>query len=324
MNEFDLIQQFFSHANSNRTDVALGIGDDCALLQPKSGNQIAVTTDTMVDGIHFDSRLSPADLAHKLVAVNLSDLAAMGAEPCWVSLALTLPTSDSNWLTEFGAMLAERLQHYGVSLIGGDTTRGPLTLSLTAQGQLPAGTAMIRGGAKPGDLILVSGSLGDAALALQQDKLVALPAASIASLEQRLFRPTPRVELGLAIRALANACIDISDGLSADLNHILARSSAASGELLGAVIDADKLPVSATAVTVLGAKRAALNGLKGGDDYELCFTVSPDSLQPVLAAAEQCNTRVSVIGEINQTGQLAVQYQQQQLDWQAQGYLHFS
>ncbi|MBD1388803.1 thiamine-phosphate kinase [Neiella sp. HB171785] len=324
MNEFDLIQQFFSKAHSKRADVVLGIGDDCALLQPKSGYQIAITTDTMVDGVHFDDRLNAADLAHKLVAVNLSDLAAMGAEPCWVSLALTLPSSDTNWLAEFATMLANRLQHYGVSLIGGDTTRGPLTLSLTAQGQLPAGSAMTRCGAKAGDLILVSGSLGDAALALQQEKIASLPVADIAALERRLFRPIPRIELGLAIRQFATSCVDISDGLSADLGHILARSSRASGHALGATINTDQLPVSAAAMLALGAKQAALNALKGGDDYELCFTVSPDLLQQVLAAAEQSNTPVTVIGEINQTGKLTIQYQQQHVDWRAQGYLHFS
>ncbi|MBW8191808.1 thiamine-phosphate kinase [Neiella marina] len=332
MNEFDLIRQYFQQTDTERADVALGIGDDCALLQPLAHHHLAVTTDTMVDGVHFDERLTPADLAYKLVAVNLSDLAAMGAVPCWVSLALTLPSSDQTWLSEFGQALAHQLRHYQVALVGGDTTRGPLTLSLTAQGQVPAGQGLTRSGAAVGDVILVSGHLGDAALALNQHKLTPLTASQCARVEARLFRPTPRVELGLTLRQLASACIDISDGLSADLNHILERSSKALGGAnasmstvsLGACIDADKLPVSAEAVSVLGEQGAAANALNGGDDYELCFTVPATRLNEVIAAGKKANTPVTVIGEIVADGGLQTYYLGQAVDWQAQGYLHFS
>lgn len=324
MNEFELIRQYFAQSNTDRPDVALGIGDDCALLHPLANHQLAVTTDTMVDGVHFDERLSPADLAHKLVAVNISDLAAMGAEPCWVSLALTLPSSDRLWLSQFAEQLAEQLEHYQVSLIGGDTTRGPLTLSLTAQGQVPCGQALTRSGARIGDLILVSGQIGDAALALQQEKLADLPATDIGKLEQRLFRPTPRVALGIQLRAIASACIDLSDGLAADLRHILKRSSQAAGEQLGARIDADKLPTSDVAKAVLGAKAAAQNALRGGDDYELCFTVPANRLEQALAVAEQTHTPVTVIGEITSDSGLHIEYLKSPVEWQAQGYLHFT
>lgn len=317
MNEFELIRHYFESTSLRRTDVPLGIGDDCALLAPKAGYQIAVTTDTMVEGVHFDKRLSPSDIGYKLMAVNLSDLASMGAEPSWISLALTLPKADEIWLAEFSRGLAEMAKRFGVSLIGGDTTRGPLTLTVTAQGQVPSGQAMRRDGAQIGDLIFVSGTLGDAALALRKKVIAPLSAHARKDVEERLFRPQPRVELGASIRQLASACIDISDGLAVDLAHILKRSK------VGAVLDTEKLPISSHACHLLGEQGAVRQALAGGDDYELCFTVPPEHAEAVIQAAARAQTPITCIGKISQTKGLSLHYQGQAVDWHPQGYLHF-
>lgn len=317
MNEFELIRHYFTSSSFHRSDVVLGIGDDCAILAPKANHQLVVTTDTMVDGIHFDGRLTPFDIGHKLMAVNLSDLASMGAEPCWVSLALTLPKADKNWLAEFSSGLVAMAKQYEVSLIGGDTTRGALTLSLTAQGQLPVGKALRRDGAQAGDLVFVSGHLGDAALALKQAKIAQLPEGELQALEARLFRPTPRVKLGGAIRELASSCIDLSDGLAVDLGHILKRSGVA------AQIEADKVPVSVIAQSLLGEKGAAQQALSGGDDYELCFTAPKILAKSIAQAAQTTNTPVTCIGEIHQGAGLAFTYRGTAMDWHPEGFMHF-
>ena len=317
MNEFDLIHHYFAAPQHSRSDVPVGIGDDCALVQVKPDHQLAITTDTMVEGIHFDARLSASDIGHKLMAVNLSDLAAMGAEPCWVSLALTLPKVDALWLAEFSQGLFALAQQHQISLIGGDTTRGPLTLTLTAQGQVPSGKALLRSGAQAGDLIFVSGHLGDAALALQQSSVAKLPQAMQRALEARLFRPTPRVSLGLALRGLASACIDISDGLAVDLGHILTRSHC------GAQLELERIPVSALAQSMLGAKGAARLALSGGDDYELCFTAPASHQHAIQQAATHTDTAVTCIGQITQQAGLVLSFDGDLVDWQPERFMHF-
>jgi len=231
LSEFGLIRHHFARLGAQRGDVTLGVGDDCALLRPRPGHEVAVSIDTLVAGIHFLPEVDPQALGHKCLAVGLSDLAAMGAEPAWATLALTLPAEDPDWLRAFAAGFGALAQDYGVALVGGDTTHGPLSITVQVHGLVPAGQAIRRGGARPGDLIGVSGSLGDAALALQ-GLLSGQPPASLPPfLRERLERPSPRVALGLALRGLATAMIDLSDGLVADLGHILEESGPPGGRL---------------------------------------------------------------------------------------------
>ncbi|MCW9697972.1 MULTISPECIES: thiamine-phosphate kinase [unclassified Avibacterium] len=288
--EFDLIKRYFTASKRpSRKDVILAIGDDCAITEHRQNQRIAITTDTMVENTHFLPSISPADLAYKAVATNLSDLAAMGAEPAWFSLALTLPHINHSWLQAFSQSFFEILDHYNVDLIGGDTTKGALhVISITAQGIIPKGKALCRHSANVGDWIYVSGTLGDSAgglsLLLNSPNAVRNQSAvqNLSNSEQdylikRHLRPTPRVLLGLelAVSSLASSAIDISDGLIADLGHILARSQCS------AVINVDKLPLSKALINTFGLTKAERFALTGGEDYELCFTV-PDDLRAKL------------------------------------------
>lgn len=288
MNEFDLIRTYFARQPVARRDVVLGIGDDAAVLQPAPGQQLVVTTDLLVAGVHFLPDVDPASLGHKALAVNLSDLAAMGAEPAWFLLNIALPSVDEKWLAGFCAGLFALARQYNVQLVGGDTSRGPLTIAIEAHGFVPVGQALTRSGARPGDRIFVTGTLGDAGLALRHRQgRLQLAAAELPACVKRLDRPTPRIEEGLLLRAVAASAIDISDGLVADLGHILEQSGA------GARIDLGRVPVSS-------AYRAHLHdagwdlALANGDDYELCFTVPPEKL----AALEKIKSRFSGITEI--------------------------
>jgi thiamine-monophosphate kinase len=261
--EFGLIERhFLALADSLTADgVRLGIGDDCALLEPPAGFELAISTDTLVAGRHFPPETDPEAIGHKALAVNLSDLAAMGAEPLWVTLALSLPKIDDDWLSAFcrgfGALAAE----HGIALVGGDTTASPLlSISLTVVGKCARGQALRRSGARVGDRIYVSGELGGAALGLRQFA----SAQADPSCRQRLERPEPRLALGRALRGVASACIDISDGLAADLGHICAASG------VGAALDLAALPMPAA---LCGESDAEALALHGGDDYELCFCV---------------------------------------------------
>ncbi|MDN5680902.1 MAG: thiamine-phosphate kinase, partial [Ewingella sp.] len=224
--EFDLIARYFNRYRTARRDVQLGIGDDCALLTVAEKQLLAVSTDTLVEGIHFLKTIDPADLGYKALAVNLSDLAAMGADPAWVSLALTLPEVNTEWLEAFSDSLFDQLNYYGMQLIGGDTTRGPLSMTLTIQGLIPMDRALTRSGDGVGDWIFVTGSLGDSAagLALLLEQLTVDNAEHRDTLLQRHLRPTPRILQGQALRGLATAAIDISDGLISDLKHVLSAS----------------------------------------------------------------------------------------------------
>ena len=267
MTEFELIRTFFARQDVARSDVIAGIGDDAALLQPPAGQQLAVTSDLLVSGVHFLPDVNPFSLGHKALAVNLSDLAAMGAEPAWFLLNLTLPKADARWLEPFCRGMFQLAKTHNVQLVGGDTSRGPLAIAIEAHGFVPDGKALRRSGAKAGDAIYVTGTLGDAALALRH-RLggIRLTEQDLLLLTERLDRPAPRVREGMALREIAHGAIDISDGLVADLGHILEMSQ------VGARIGLDKIPVSAICRSHI--KETGWDTvLASGDDYELCFTV---------------------------------------------------
>ncbi|MEG9498454.1 thiamine-phosphate kinase [Mannheimia indoligenes] len=297
MGEFDIIERYFNASQRPaRRDVVLAIGDDCAVTSLKPNQQLAITTDTLVCGAHFLPTISPADLAYKSVAVNLSDLASMGAEPAWISLALTLPEIDHDWLAEFSEHFFDILDHYNVDLIGGDTTKGHLSLTITAQGIVPQDKGLFRHNAKVGDWIYVSGTLGDSAAGLQL--LLNRKTDNISwnkdesYLIQRHLRPTPRVLLGLTIATIANAAIDISDGLLSDLGHILKRSNC------GAVLNLDDLPLSEPLLNCYSKEEAEHFALSGGEDYELCFTVHNDNKQKLEKALANIGVSYTCIGQI--------------------------
>lgn len=267
MDEFALIEEIILPHAGRRHDVVLGIGDDGAVVTPPPGEELVVVTDTMVTGVHFPPQLPPADIGYRAVAVNLSDIAAMGAEPRWATLALTLPEADRDWLTEFMRGMHEALGEHRVQLIGGDTTRGSLTITVQIIGSVPRAQALIRQGAQRGDAIFVSGTLGDAAAGLVILQRGGPANDDEAYLVQRLARPMARVSLGRALRGIASSCIDISDGLLADLGHIARRSNCS------AVIDVSRVPASAALCAFSNPVHVRELVLSGGDDYELCFTV---------------------------------------------------
>ena len=271
--EFDLIRRYFAVQPPKHPFNQLGIGDDCALLNPPAGYQLAVTADTMVENVHFFADAEPEGLGHKLLAVNLSDLAAMGAEPFAVTLALTLPKVDPNWLQAFSQSFLNLARHYNVDLIGGDTTAGPLTLTVQAMGVVPLGKALRRSGAKVGDAIFVSGSIGDAGLGLKikQGYVCDQPEFALRQFNQ----PLPEVELGIALRDVANACIDISDGLAADLGHILEQSH------VGASLNWEALDLSLPVLEYVERSGDWRMPLTAGDDYRLCFTVPAERITQV-------------------------------------------
>ena len=266
--EFSLINRYFSACGAAGNDTLLGVGDDCALLAPPSGEVLAVTTDTLLAGVHFPLD-SPARLiAQRTLAVNLSDMAAMGATPRWFQLALTLPDTDQDWLADFSGGLNAMACQFNCALVGGDTTRGPLAISITLMGSVPPDKALTRSGAKPGDMIYVSGSLGDGAggLAVIEGRLSAGKKDAV-YLEERFWQPLPRISEGLEIRDFASAAIDISDGLLADLGHVAKASQ------VGALLEVDRLPLSQELRRAAGLEQGHTWALTGGDDYELCFTV---------------------------------------------------
>lgn len=283
MDEFELIRQHFADLAPTGDGVSLGIGDDCALLSVPAGHELAITTDTLVSGRHFPTQTAPYDIGWKSLAVSLSDLAAMGAEPRAFLLALTLESVDPAWLAEFARGLRDLARAHRIALIGGDTTRGPQSINITAMGVVPRGRALRRSNAQVGDAVCVTGALGDAALALRR------LGQGAQGLTARLNRPEPRVAAGLALRDLAHAAIDLSDGLAGDLAHILAASG------VGAVIEAARLPMSADFERLsVGDQRLALQ-VQGGDDYELCLSLPVDRVGAARAALD---VPLTVIGHI--------------------------
>lgn len=270
LSETELIARYFRACGAPRRDVALGVGDDAALVECPAGAQLVATTDTLVAGVHFPPAVPAAAVGHRALAVNLSDLAAMGARPAWALLALTLPAAEEQWLAEFAAGLCELARAHDVALVGGDTTRGPLTVTVQLLGHVPRGRGLTRAGGRPGDLLFVSGSPGDAGagLAIEQGRLAA-PAEAARYLRERFLLPTPRVALGERLRDYARACIDVSDGLLGDAGKL----AAASG--VGLEIFFTELPVSGPLVEALGPEAARALALTAGDDYELVFAVDP-------------------------------------------------
>jgi thiamine-monophosphate kinase len=278
LTETSLIERYFRGGGAQRADVRLGIGDDAAILQVPQGAELIATTDTLVAGVHFPPHSPPASIGHRALAVNLSDLAAMGARPAWALLALTLPEVEEPWLEEFAAGLSALAREHRVALVGGDTTRGPLCITVQLLGLAPAGTALRRSGAHPGDALFVSGCPGDAAagLALEQERLAA-PAPARAYLRERFLFPSPRVALGEALRVHASACIDVSDGLLGDAGKLAAASTVA------VELNFEALPVSEPLRAALGDEQARTLALRGGDDYELCFAVPAAGLDALRA-----------------------------------------
>lgn len=295
--EFDLIRRHFQRAGSPTTPaVALGIGDDCALLLPSPGHQLAISSDMLVEGVHFFHDAAPEALGHKALAVNLSDLAAMGARPLGFTLALALPRADDAWLAAFSRGLFALADAHACPLVGGDTTRGPLNLCITIFGELRPGQALRRDAAQVGDDLYLSGAVGEARLALELLRGTPWATAhsapdALSRLRERLERPTPRVALGQALAGLAHAAIDVSDGLTGDLGHILCASGA------GAEIELGALPLPPDLARLPEAQRLECL-LHGGDDYELLFSAGPNIREQVLAAARASQTPVQRIGRI--------------------------
>ena len=289
LSEFDLIAKYFTRPTPK---VTLGIGDDCALMMPTPGMQLAISCDMLVSGTHFFADADPRMLGHKSLAVNLSDLAAMGARPVACTMAMSLPGPDEPWLKAFAEGFFALADVWECELIGGDTTRGPLNICVTVFGEVPAGMALRRDAAREGDDIWVSGTLGDARLGLAGHlQELALDVATHQSAAARLHVPTPRVALGIALRGIARAAIDISDGLAGDLRHILKRSGK------GATLDVDALPAGPMLVQQPDEVRRRF-ALAGGDDYELCFTAPSDRRAQVEAAGGQVGVAVTRVGRI--------------------------
>ncbi|HEU4842709.1 MAG TPA: thiamine-phosphate kinase [Burkholderiaceae bacterium] len=319
LSEFDLIKQYFVRPQAGRA--TLGIGDDCALLTPTPGMQTAISSDMLVEGRHFFAGAEPHKLGHKSLAVNLSDLAAMGARPVACTLALALPAAERDWLHGFSSGLFALADAFDCELIGGDTTKGPLNICITVLGEVQPGHALRRDAARAGDDIWISGTLGDARLALAGYRNeVALDEASLQAAAVRMHTPTPRVELGVLLAQLrvAHAAIDISDGLVGDLGHILARSH------VGATLDVDALPAGAVLATRETALRRAYTAA-GGDDYELCFTAPASARAAVLAAADSTATPVTRVGRIEtQPGLRLVDAAGHPLDLRLASFDHFT
>lgn len=319
ISEFTVIDQYFARLGADRADVVLGVGDDCALLTVPPDRQLAVSTDTLVEGRHFSAGADPEALGHKSLAVSLSDLAAMGAEPAWACLALTLPAAESDWLAAFARGFADLAAEHGVALVGGDTTKGPLSITVQVHGLVPPGEALRRDGAGAGDLVYVSGTLGDAGLALLAEQGLYVNPDELAYLRARLHRPTPRLATGLALRGLASAAIDLSDGLGSDLRHICERSG------LGATLYADRLPVSPGAAEYIADSGDWALPLSAGDDYELCITVPAERQGEVEALAATLPGGLTWIGMMEPgSGLRVVLPDGRQQDDVPTGYDHFA
>ena len=288
MNEFDLIQSYFNWEITDPS-IELGVGDDAALFNLNPGHQLVTSTDTLVEGVHFFKDDSPIDIAYKSLAVNLSDIAAMGATAKCYTLSLTIPELDKEWLKDFSSSLKESSKLFNVHLIGGDTTKGPLNISINMMGSIEINSPIKRSGANEGDDIYVSGELGSAALCLKKIKKGEIPLESDLN---ALNRPIPHLELGSALKNLASSCIDVSDGLEQDLSHILKSSG------VGAIIDTQELPLSDSVMHYVKDTNDWSLPLCGGDDYELCFTAGKSKRDKISAISESLGTRVTRIGEI--------------------------
>ena len=321
LSEFDIIAKYFQQQHLQRDDVLMGIGDDCALLQPATDEALVVTMDTLVAAVHFPLDTVAFDIGYKTLAVSLSDLASAGAQPQWMTLALTLPEADENWIKEFCDGLFQLAQQFNVQLVGGDMTRGPLTITLQAHGRVPAQQALRRDSARPGDGVYVSGVLGEAATGLcvlqRNDSVAELDSNIQRHCMQRLNQPSPRIALGMALRGVASAVIDISDGLAADLQHILDASHC------GARLDVERVPVNTTVLQQCAAEDVYARALSGGDDFELCFTVPADQQHLLEGISEQVACDVTRIGTIETEPGLRCYYRGKPYALDSLGYRHF-
>ena len=322
LGEFELIRRFFSRAAPPRSEsgVILGIGDDAALLKLPRGTDLVATVDTVVAGRHFPDGTDARSVGHRALAVNLSDLAAMGATPSWATLALTLPGADAHWLERFAAGLFDLAEFHGVALVGGDTTRGPLTVTIQLLGHVPHGTALRRSGARAGDLLAVSGTLGDSGAGLKFSSMPPAAAATrdVEELIRRFDYPCPRVELGLSARGIATAAMDLSDGLVGDLPKL----AQASG--LHAHVSVERLPLSAAMRAAANPQQARDWALAAGDDYELLFAVPSQRYAELQAAADRLNLTLTAIGELRRGSGVSWSLNGEQFVPSAAGYEHFA
>lgn len=318
--EFALIQNYFRSRQISTTadGVELGIGDDCALLRVASDSVLAVSMDTLVADVHFPVNAAPAEIAQRAVRVNLSDLAAMGASPRWLTLALTIPAVDESWLQEFAKGLFAVCEEFNVTLVGGDTTRGPLSLTLQVHGEVVLQQALKRSGANPGDVICVSGSLGDgaASLAIIQQQVNASE-VDTEYLLKRYYQPKPQLQIGQLLAGLASSAIDVSDGLLADLSHICRESG------VGAKLDVDAIPLSDALVNVTDNEQALRWALAGGDDYRLCFTLPAQHIKAMQQRCQQEGLLIYPIGEITQAATITCFKNQEPFAIDQIGYNHF-
>lgn len=316
MDEFGLIDRFFKRQRVRRDDVPLGIGDDAAVVRPPAGRELVVTTDVLVNGVHFPEDTQPEAVGHKALAVNLSDVAAMGAEPAWATMGLTLHSVDEAWLESFCAGFFALGARHEVQLVGGDVTRGPLSVAVQVIGIAPEAGCLTRAGARAGDLIYVSGTLGDAALGLQiMGGMTVASGPDRAHFMDRLQRPSPRVALGRAIAPYATAAIDVSDGLAADLRHICEASG------VGAVVDVASVPISDAYRRCLSQVGRA-PALSFGDDYELCFTVAPEEAAQVEQIGVRLEPGITRIGQVS-GDTIQWMYDGKPVSVHEQGYQHF-
>jgi thiamine-monophosphate kinase len=329
MREFQLIQKFFQHeqadlllAEKAQASVILGIGDDGALLQVPNNKQLVISVDTLVADVHFPADAKPADIAERALRTNLSDLAAMGAEPLWFTLALTLPKNSEylseEWLRGFSQGLFRTANQYEIALVGGDTTSGPLSITIQVMGAVESHQALRRDGASIGDFVCVTNYVGDgaAALAVIQQKLH-LTQEDEKYLRERFYRPVPRLDEANLLRGIASAALDISDGLVADLNHICEASD------LGAVVDIENLPLSPAVLAVNDLQQARIWALSGGDDYELCFTIAPEKMPELAMLIAQGKIHATVIGEIVAGSGVHCELDGEPFELAQQGFQHF-
>lgn len=318
--EFQLIQQFFQREQAEQpaAGVVLGIGDDCAVLQVPAGQQLAVSVDTLVADVHFPADADPELIAERALRTNLSDLAAMGADPLWFTLALTLPEANEDWLRSFSRGLFACAREYGIALVGGDTTSGPLSITIQVMGATQPQQTLRRDGANIGDFVLVTNTVGDGAAALAAiQNTRTFSDEHIDYLQQRFYRPMPRLNESALIRSIASSALDVSDGLVADLQHICDASD------LGAVIDVENLPLSAAVKSLNDSAQAYQWALSGGDDYELCFTVSPEKMADIAMLIAQGKLNATVIGEMIAGSKVICEYEGEPFVLTKTGYQHF-
>jgi thiamine-monophosphate kinase len=329
MNEFQLIRKFFHNEQADllltekaQASVVLGIGDDCAVLQVPPHKQLAISIDTLVADVHFPAAAKPEDIAARALRTNLSDLAAMGAEPLWFTLALTLPKNSiylsEEWLSNFSRGLFRTANQYEILLVGGDTTSGPLTITIQVAGCVESHTALRRDGASIGDFVCVTNYLGDGAAALAKiQHQIQLGSEHETYLDERFYRPTPRFIESYLLQGIASAALDISDGLVADLNHICEASD------LGAVIDVETLPISPAVLALNDLEQARVWALSGGDDYELCFTVSPEKMPELAMLIAQGKINATIVGEMTAGKGVACELGGEKFELKQAGFQHF-